>query len=112
MKTVDFVMSWDKLSDVLYIILEDVDEDHVNNVDSLKIPGVVKRMSTLTNECVGFIIHDFSIRFPHDAKKPEADIKELLVESMRRTNAANAQAFTAKFEMPQQPAIRPLPVAA
>ena len=82
-------MDWDKLADVLYIKVEGISDFDIDNIDSDKYPGVIKRMNRSTNECVGFIIHDFSLIFPNDAKKSEEVIKELLIASIYKTTAAD-----------------------
>ena len=84
-------MDWDKLTDVLYIKVEDISDFDIDNIDSDKYPGVIKRMKRSTNECVGFIIHDFSCIFPNDAKKNEKEIKELLIASMHKTTAVDSK---------------------
>ena len=77
------IMNWDRLSDVLYIRVESVDDRDIINTESSKYPGVIKRISDSTGECVGFIIHDFSSRFKGDSFRSEKEIKDLLVQSMQ-----------------------------
>lgn len=110
MNAMNFMMDWDRTTDVLEILSEGTADENIINVDSLKFPGVVKRIHRLTGDCIGFTIHDFSLRFPADAKKSESVIMELLIESMRRTTQADSAAFRPRFEA--NASNLPLPMAA
>jgi len=53
------IVDWDKENDIIYVLKKGFDPDSLLNVDSDKVPGVVKRMDPQSNECVGFIIDSF-----------------------------------------------------
>ena len=59
----DIILDIDKIADVLYVMRAGHDPDKLANIDSDRVPGLVKRIDPKTNECVGFMIHSFSHRF-------------------------------------------------
>ncbi len=82
-------MNWDRLGDVMYIIREGYVSDDLINMDSSKVPGVVKRIDPETRQCVGFIITSYSYRFKAYLNLPEEQIKSLWDMSLDFTNETN-----------------------
>lgn len=78
----DLIINWDKEMDVMNVARQGVDLDVLVNVDSKKVPGIVKRIDPQTGECVGFIIDGFSQLFPRFVDCDEAVLQNLLSVSL------------------------------
>ena len=81
-------INWDKETDIMCCVREGYDLDSLINEDSLKVPGIVKRVDPESGKCVGFIMHGFSRLLPAQ-NLSEEQIKELLNISLDLTNQPN-----------------------
>ena len=90
----EIFLDWDKTADVLYVVREGYDLNALINENSQRVPGFVKRFDPISKECVGFIVHSFSERFPLETKDMER-LKYMMDLSLRLTNETNSFAQAA-----------------
>ena len=76
-------IDWDRTADILYVARDGVDLDHLINVDSKKIAGIVRRLDPETKECVGFIMHGYGRLYPSYVRMSPEQLREVMDVSMR-----------------------------
>jgi hypothetical protein len=86
----EVLFDWDRVADVMYVIRSGFNSDCLSNIDSEKIPGIVKRIDPETDECVGFIMHNFSKMFPANVHTNDEQLRHLLDISLALTNEKNS----------------------
>lgn len=79
-------VDFDKEMDIIYCILDGYDSDSLRNIDSEKIPGVVKRTDLESGECLGFIIHGASRLISTPILADAAKLMNFLSLSIDKTN--------------------------
>ena len=82
----EVIFDWDKIADVMYVIRQGYDASALVNMDSDKLPGIVKRIDPQTEECVGFIMHDVSKMFPVNVHTNNEQLRNWLDISLNMTN--------------------------
>lgn len=80
------IVDWDQESDVLYVLKSGYETARLQNVDSDRVHGVVKRIVPETGECVGFIIDSFSYVLPAHSKQSIESLQQIFEESIELTN--------------------------
>lgn len=83
-------LNWDRETDILSTVRAGVNLDSLINVDSDRLPGIVKRIDPMSHECVGLIIHGFSARFAGYVDCDEQHLKSLMDVSIHLTNERNS----------------------
>lgn len=86
----DVMLDWDREADIMTVVRDGVHLDSLINIDSERIPGIVKRIDPSSQECVGLIIHGFSSRFPGYVDFGKDQLKLLLDMSLHLTNERNS----------------------
>ena len=84
----EVLLDWDKTADILYVVREGYDLNSLVNVNSDKAPGFVKRIDPKSRQCVGFMVHSFSVRFASHTNCDEGLLRSLMDASLRLTNEA------------------------
>jgi hypothetical protein len=82
----DVIIDFDRTADVLYVIRNGYNPDTLANIDSDRVPGLVKRIDAKTNECVGFLIHSFSHRFQSYVDCNQDHLAVLMDLTLKMTN--------------------------
>lgn len=82
----EVIFDYDKEMDIMYLIRDGYDSGKLSNIDSDRIPGIVKRTEPETGECVGFIIHGVSRLIPSSLLENEKQLKTYLCMSLDKTN--------------------------
>jgi hypothetical protein len=81
----DVLLDLDEVADILYVVRAGYDLNLLINEDSERVPGFVKRIDPISNECVGFMVHRFSVRFPEETGNMDR-LKYMMDLSLRLTN--------------------------
>ena len=81
----EVLLDWDEIADVLYVVRAGYDLNALINENSERVPGFVKRIDPASNECVGFMVHSFSIRFPGEGRNMDR-LKAMMDLSLKLTN--------------------------
>ena len=89
MNKTEVSLDWDRLTDILTVVRDGCDLHNLVNVESKRLPGVVKMIDPETRECVGLIFHSFSARFPSYIHLNEDHLKYLMDLSLDLTNESN-----------------------
>ena len=76
----------DKTADILYVLRSGYDINNLINVDSDRVPGLIKRIDPITQECVGFMFNSFSVRFKNYVDCNEEHLKALMDMTLKLTN--------------------------
>ncbi|OGW88150.1 MAG: hypothetical protein A3G33_02685 [Omnitrophica bacterium RIFCSPLOWO2_12_FULL_44_17] len=79
-------VDWDKETDIMCAVRSGYDLGLLVNVDSVRVPGIVKRIDPRTQQCVGFIMHGFSKLIPGRSNLDLDQIKALINISLDLTN--------------------------
>ena len=91
------MLDWDEKADVLNVVREGFDLNALVNEDSERVPGFVKRIDPASGECVGFIVHSFSVRFPEEVSCMESHNTDRLLFmmdlSLKLTNEVASASF-------------------
>ena len=90
----DVLLDWDRIADVLYVVREGYDLNTLINENSERVAGFVKRIDPVSRECVGFMVHSFSSRFPKEINDLER-LKSMMDLSLKLTNEITSVAKAA-----------------